>query len=261
MSGVASKLSRFGPWAVVTGASSGIGRELALGLARAGVDVVIAARNPDALASVAASIRALGREARIVVVDLASPEGPARLDEATGDLDVGLVVLNAGFGGAGPFLGAAPEAHAAMVDLNCRALVASSASFGRRLSGRGQGALVLLGSVVGFQGVPFSATYAATKAFVQTLGEALVIELGARGVDVLVAAPGPTESGFGARAGMRLDQSMSSETVAAAILANVGSRGTIFPGWLSKLLRALFMGLPRAIGARIFGVVMRDMSR
>jgi short-subunit dehydrogenase len=261
MSSVPTRFSRLGSWAVVTGASSGIGRALALELAAAGVNVVLAARSDDALAAVAAQARALGRDTRVVVVDLAAPGGPAALHAATADLDVGIVILNAGFGSGGAFLDAAPDAHAAMVDLNCRALVASSAAFGKRLADRRRGALVLVGSIVAFQGVPFSATYGATKAFVQSLGEALVVELGAHGVDVLVAAPGPTDSGFGARAGLHMGQTMTSASVASAILGRIGSRGTSFPGWLSKLLRGLFMGLPRVLASRILGSVMRGMSQ
>jgi hypothetical protein len=252
-------LTRHGPWAVVTGASSGLGRAVALELAAAGLHVVLVARREAELTALAAALPP-GAQSRVVALDLADPRAPAALDAATADLDVGLVVLNAGFGGAGPFLNGDPAADAAMLAVNCGAVLASAASFGRRLADRGRGSLVLLSSIIAFQGTPGSATYGASKAFVQSLAEALEVELGAHGVEVLSIAPGPTHTGFAARANMKLGAALHADDVARAIVRAIGGRGTRFPGWLSRLLRALTAPLPRWVAARIFGQAMAGMT-
>lgn len=251
----------WGPWAVVTGASSGIGRELVVRLAARGLNVVVVARREAELSSLAEEIR--GRhevEVRTLVMDLGRPEAAGALLAATSDLDVGLVVLNAGFGGSGRFLEGDVARDLEMIALNCSSVLASAHGFGRRLVARGRGSLVLVSSVLAFQGTPYAATYGATKAFVQSLGEALEVELGAKGVSVLVLAPGPTRTEFEARAGLKMDLAMGAGEVADAAMRSLGARGTRFPGRLSWGLRALMVALPRWAASRIFGRVMAQMS-
>lgn len=253
--------SRYGPWAVLTGASSGIGRDLAERLAAAKLDLVLVARREAELHALAAELASRhGIATRVVALDLARIGAAEALDAATADLDVGLAVLNAGFGHGGPFLDGTPAKDADMLALNCGAVVAGSRVFGRRLVARKGGGLVLVGSILGFQGAPRAAVYAATKAFVQSFAESLEVELGAHGVDVLSLAPGPTHSGFADRAGMRLGQAMTSAEVADAAVRALGRRGTSFPGWLSKLLRALTGWMPRWAAARVFGNAMAGMT-
>jgi short-subunit dehydrogenase len=175
-------------------------------------------------------------------------------------LDVGLLVAAAGFGTSGPFLGANLEEELSMVDVNCRAVVAMSLLFGRRLAGRRRGGLVLMSSLVAFQGVPKAANYAATKAHVQSLAEALRIELGPLGVDVLACAPGPIQSGFAARANMRMSMAATPEIVAAATLESLGNRTTVRPGLLSKLLEYSLAMLPRWGRVRVMSLVMSGMT-
>lgn len=255
-----SVMSRLGPWGLVTGATSGIGAALAVQLARAGMRLVITGRSPARLTEAAESLRGAGApEVRVVVVDLASADGPERVALATEGLDLGLVVLNAGFGTSGRFIDASLSEERELLAVNCGALLGMAWHFGRRLAARGRGSLVFVGSVLGFQGTPLAANYGASKAYVQALGEALAVELGQVGVDVLVAAPGPTHSGFAGRAGMTMGVAMDSEAVARGIYRSLGRRGTVFPGWLSKLLRGLMMGLPRWVAARIFAVALGGM--
>ncbi len=170
--------ARYGPWAVVTGASSGIGREMALQLAGAGLNVVLVARDRDALDALASEIEARhGVEARVTAADLATRSGVGATEEASQHLDVGLLVAAAGFGTSGRFLDAEGEQECEMLDVNCRAVLLQSLHFGRRFAQQGRGGMVLMGSLVGFQGVPRAAHYAATKAYVQSLAEALHVEL------------------------------------------------------------------------------------
>jgi uncharacterized protein len=253
--------TRYGPWAVVTGASSGIGREIALRLAESGLNLALVARSKAVLDQLAADLAARhGIEARVVDLDLAREAAAETLRDATRDLDVGLLVAAAGFGTSGPFLDSPLEQELEMLNVNCRSLVATCWHFGRRLAGRGRGGMILLSSVVGFQGVPHSAHYAATKAYVQALAEALYVELSPLGVDVLAAAPGPTDSGFAARAGMRMGMALSPSGVAQPALDALGRRPTVLPGFLSKLIAYALAPFPRRARVRIMGRVMRGMT-
>ncbi len=148
-----------------------------------------------------------------------------------------------------------------MLDVNCRALMALSWHWGQRFAQRGRGGMVLLSSIVGFQGMPYAAHYAATKAYVQTLAEALHVELAPLGVDVLAAAPGPTNSGFAARANMQMGAALQPEEIAQPILAALGQHSTVLPGLLSKLLVYSLIPLPRWVRIRIMGTVMASMTR
>lgn len=253
---------RYGPWAVVTGASSGIGRAIARELAAAGVNLVLAARGREALGALADELTGLhGVECRVVAVDLGGEAGAEVLERETAGLEVGLLVAAAGFGTSGPFLDGPLATELEMLAVNCRSVAALAWHFGRRFRARGRGGLVLLSSIVGFQGTPHAAHYAATKAYVQALAEALHVELAGTGVDVLAAAPGPVDSGFAARAGMTMGMALTPERVAGPILNALGRRGTVLPGFLSKLLVYSMAGLPRWAKVRIMGRVMRGMTR
>jgi short-subunit dehydrogenase len=251
---------RYGPWAVVTGASDGIGRAMARQLAAGGVNLVLVARRRDPLEALGAELAAAcGIAVRPLAIDLARPEGPERLLAVTSDLDVGLLVAAAGFGSAGAFLDGERQNQLEMVDLNCRAVAALAHGFGRRLVARGGGALVLFSSLLGFQGVPLAASYAATKAYVQSLAEGLRQELAPAGVTVLVAAPGPVHTGFARRAGMRLRRAQQPEAVAGETLAALGRGGTVHPGGVSRLLGWALLLLPRGVRVRLMGRVMAPM--
>lgn len=252
----------YGPWAVVTGASSGIGRALAAELAAGGVNVVLAARSAAALRELAKELTAAhGVECRVVPVDLSAETGVGPLEAATTDLEVGLLVASAGFGTSGQFLDNPLDAELDMLAVNCRSPVALAHHFGNRFAARGRGGLILLSSIVAFQGMPNASHYAATKAYVQVLAEGLYHELRARGVDVLAAAPGPTNSGFADRAGMKMGSGLKPDRLARPILAALGRRTTTLPGFLSKLLRYSLFGLPRWAKVRIMGSVMRGMTK
>jgi uncharacterized protein len=254
-------VARYGPWAVVTGASDGIGRAVARELAAAGVHLVLAARRKDVLDALGAELSARhGVETRCVGVDLSERAGVEALLAGTLDLDVGLLVAAAGFGTSGAFLESSVETELVMIDVNCRAVAALSHAFGRRFVARGRGGLVLLSSLVAFQGVPRAANYAATKAYVQSLAEGLRIELAPQGVDVVASAPGPVHSGFGARASMRMSLAQSPEEVARGTLAALGRWGTVRPGFLARFLELSLALLPRWGRVRMMGVVMRGMT-
>jgi len=254
--------NRYGPWAVVTGASSGIGRAIAVLAGERGLNVVAVARGGDALENLGAELQRRFRVRTIAVpVDLARDDGFAVLTAATDNLDVGLLVAAAGFGTSGPFLRADGAVECEMLALNCAAVLRQSLHFGRRFADRGRGGMVLMGSLVGFQGVPGSANYAATKAYVQTLAEGLHVEFAPRGVDVLASAPGPVRSGFAARAEMRMKAALDPYVVARETLDALGRRTTVAPGLLTKILTYSLAPLTRPLRSRIMGHVMGKMTK
>ncbi len=251
---------RYGPWAVVTGASDGIGRAFSMELAARGLDVVLVARREAQLNDFAEHLSVHhGVRCRVLALDLTGHEACTRLDRETADLDIGLVIAAAGFGSIGSLLDQSLEEETAMLRLNAEAVLALSHRFGRRLIARGRGGLVLFGSIVGFQGVPLSANYAATKSYVQSLAEALRLEWRAAGVDVISCAPGPVNTGFGARAGMRMGAAATPEAMVAPTLAALGRGATVRPGLQSKVLGWALATLPRAMRTKILSGVMRGM--
>jgi uncharacterized protein len=255
-------MRQYGPWAVVTGASEGIGREMAVYLAQSGLTLVLVARREDRLRELATELQKLhGGSHRVVAADLGEAVGVRALVEATRDLDVGLLVAAAGFGTSGNFIEADLDNELGMIDLNCRAVAALCHAFGNRFSRRGRGGIVLMSSIVAFQGVPRAANYAATKAYVQSLAEGLRFELGPRGVDVLACAPGPVRSGFAARASMVMGFAQTPRDIAAPTFQALFRRGTVRPGWLAKALEFSLKLLPRWGRVRMMKVIMAGMTR
>jgi short-subunit dehydrogenase len=250
---------RYGPCAVVTGASSGIGREIAMLLAASGLNLVLVARRAAAIDAMRLD-NLHGILVRTLALDLAHPDSQQHLERSTADLDIGLLVAAAGFGSSGPALSADAAAESAMLRVNCLATLEQTLYFGRRFVDRGRGGVVLFGSLVGFQRTPWAANYAATKAYAQSLAEGLRMEWRDKGVDVLAVAPGPVHTGFAARAGMGFGTALQADVVAREILVALGRRGTVRPGWLSRLLGAGLATAPRSLRVRIMGNIMAGMA-
>lgn len=254
--------SRYGEWAVVTGASSGIGRELAERLAEAELNVVLVARRAEMLETLAKELTAqYGVKTLVVAADMATEAGVASVISATQPLPVGLLVASAGYGTSGRFLDANLADEINMLRVNCESLFALTHHFGRIFAQKGRGGIILMSSMVGFQGVPFAAHYAATKAYVQSLAEALYVELKPQGVDVLAAAPGPVASGFGQRADMRMSAALTPAQVGVPILRALGRKSTVLPGFLTKFLVGSLRMLPRWGKVRVMRLVMEGMTK
>jgi short-subunit dehydrogenase len=253
--------SRYGDWAVVTGASSGIGLELATQLAKAGFNLVINARNGEQLIQVKNALVAnSGVEVIAVPSDVSEPRGIAQITHATQGLKVGLLVVSAGFGTSGTFVEGILHTEINMLRVNCEALLSLTHQYSRQFVQQKRGGIILMSSMVAFQGTPYSANYAATKAYVQTLAEALAVELKPQGVDVLAAAPGPVESGFSQRANMRMSMAMTPQQVGVPILQALGRKSTVLPGFLTKLLVYSLRMVPRWGKVKIMEKVMGGMT-
>lgn len=253
---------KYGPWAVITGASDGIGRAFAEALGQRGLHVALVARRKERLDELAGQLRAkYGIHTLVIPCDLSQPSGIQQVLDATASLDAGLLVASAGFGTSGPLLQASLDEERAMLAVNCEALLVHATGFSRRFAARGRGGVVLMSSLLGWQGTPYAAHYAATKAYVQSLAEGLRRELKGAGVDVLASAPGPVHSGFAAVANMKMGLAVLPAAVAQQSLAALGRRTTTVPGLLSKLLTYSLDLLPRPFRVRIMEQVMRGMTQ
>lgn len=231
--------SRYGGWAVVAGASEGLGVAFATALAAGGSNLVLLARRADRLASVAERIRAAHRvEVRTAGCDLGHPDLPDALAAHTRGLDVGVAVYNAAFAPVGGFVERPLEDLLRVVDVNVRGPLVFARSLAPAMIERGRGALVLMSSLAGFQGSPRLATYAATKAFNTVLGEGLWSELRPHGVDVVVSCAGAIRTpGYARASGGDAPGTLDGDVVAAETLAALGRGPTVVPGATNKVAR------------------------
>jgi len=247
---------------LVTGASSGIGAELARELAGRGHNVVLAARRADRLAALAEELRlAHGVRAEPAAVDLADATARDALAEGLlgGELEIVGVCNNAGFGSTGAFHSLDRAREVEQVRVNVEALHALTGAFLPRMVSHGIGAVLNVASVAGFQPVPGMATYAATKAFVIAFSEAVHTELEGTGVSVTCVCPGPVPTEFGDVAGFTVGgpRAVDARTVARdAVAAMVEGRRALVPGRANRLVAAGGRVVPRSVYlplARRFG--------
>jgi short-subunit dehydrogenase len=250
---------RYGPAALVTGAGVGIGAEFARQLAARGLDLVLVARRAEKLEQLASELRAgHGVAVRVAPLDLTAEDLPDRLRDAVRDLDVGLVVSNAGRYGFGRFLDASLADELEGLGVNVRAPLVLAHEFARRLAARGRGGLVFLSSTAAFQGTPFAAGYGAAKAHTLVLAEALAWELEPFGVDVLAVCPGPvaTEGTAGMDTSSFPIGPMQAAQVVRIALDALGRRSCVVPGLSNALVAALGRRvLPRSANTRLMGAI------
>lgn len=217
-----------GKWALVTGASAGIGEALAIELAAAGANLILTARRAERLETLA---RRLGSEHKIqtqvIPADLADPGAPQELFDATEGrgTEVDVLINNAGFGYYGEFVAGDQSWQRTMVDVNCAAVVDLTRLFLPRMTERKRGYIMIVASTAAYQPVAYMATYAATKAFDRMLAEALAEETARFGIRVSALCPGPTESEFGEVAGVRVGESRKFQSAAA--VARIGLQGMV----------------------------------
>ena len=252
-----------GRTALVTGASAGIGADLARQLGAAGARVVLVARREDALASVAEAVRRAGGTAAVVAADL-EPAGAAaaladRLDEAGETVDV--LVNNAGFGLQGPVVEMEPGEAEGMVGLNVSALTGLTCRLVPGMVERGRGGVLNVSSVAAFAPAPRFAVYAATKAYVLSLTEALWAELRDTPVHVTCLCPGPVRTEFGSRAGISegfFAGALSSARVAREGLDGLAAgRRRVVPGWTNKVQTAATRFVPPAALLQATSLIMK----
>lgn len=199
--------SVYGPWAVIAGGSEGVGASFAHRLADAGVNLVLVARKPDPLERTADEARAKGVEVRTLQLDLLDNAAPQTLRSVTDDLDVGLLIFNAGANTYGhEFVSGDLDRVQDVIDLNITSQLALTHHFGARMKERRSGGILLVGSLAGYMGQAQMSIYSAVKAFSRVFAEGLWLELEPHGVRVLELVAGVTRTPAMERAGLRMDQ-------------------------------------------------------
>jgi uncharacterized protein len=252
---------KYGSWALVTGATSGIGLELAEQLASAGFNLIISSRHANRLNDTMLQIRRRHEvEIMVIQADMSDASAIGHVVQQVQHFDIGLLVLAAGFGTSGPFIDGSVHAEINMLRVNCESVLTLTHYYAQRFISKGRGGIILLSSMVAFQGVPYAANYAATKAYVQSLGEALAVELKPFGVDILAAAPGPVHTGFGARAHMTMRKALRPSDIGVPILKALGRKNTVLPGRLTKLLVYALNTIPRFLKIHVMKKVMLGMT-
>lgn len=234
--GKRSLRERYGEWALVTGASAGIGAEFARALARDGISCVLTARREERLRGLAAELeKDFNVATRTVAVDLAQPEAVDRLLAQVSDLAIDVLVNNAGVGYAGRFEKLDPKRLQQLVQLNCTAPMLLTRALVPAMRERGRGAVIITGSVAGRQPLPLHGVYSASKAFDLFLGESLYAELRGTGVDVIVLEPGSTETEFQEVAGEIAHAGVSPARVVEVALDALGRQPSVISTWFEWL--------------------------
>lgn len=254
--------ARYGAFACVTGAGSGIGEAFAHALARRGVDLLLADIDAASLERVSAAITAVhGVKVERFVGDLAREEEVNALADRAEALELGLLISNAGVASLGPFLELSLEEQLKALDLHCRASLILTHRLGKKMRARRRGGVILLSSNSATLHTPLIANYAATKAYTLALAEALHMELREEGVDILALAPGMTETAALRRSGLDYEKARAlirpAEEIVEEALGMLGRK----PSYISSAgdrFAALFLGrlLPRSISLRISKAVV-----
>jgi short-subunit dehydrogenase len=251
---------RYGPWALIAGASEGIGAAFAEALAARGLSLILVARRPEPLAALAAR---LPTPTVTVAADLATDEGRQAVAAAAEGREVGLVVANAAYSPIGGFLTLTPEQTRRALDLNCGAPLELAHRFLPAMARRGRGGFIVMSSLAGLQGFPPVTVYAATKAFGAVLAEGLWAELRGTGVDVLACVAGAvTTPGLASAMSGRAPGTLTPDRVVAATLRRLGHGGPrTIPGAVNRVSSAVLARLlPKRAAIAIFARASRDLS-
>ena len=260
-----SLTSKYGGWAIITGASSGIGRSFAEQLARTGMNLVLVARTESALRQTAKELHSkYSIQTRVLALDLADPIARETLDLETLDLDVGLLINNAAVEQQGSFVRHSTDRLRNVIEVNVTAPTELGQRFGRRFVKRGRGGVIFVSGSIGYQAVPYLANYAATKAHQVNLAEALYYELRPHGVEVLGLSPGLTTTPMVGRLEQAIRFSrvgmfqLRPDYVATVGLKQLGRRPSAVVGRQYQFFAMLTKRvLSRAAGAWLFGTLVR----
>lgn len=255
-------MDRYGPWALIAGASEGLGHAYAHALARRGLDIIMVARREAKLvASAEAITQEYGVQTLPVTLDLAAPDLLAQLREAIGERTIGTLVYNAAYSRVANFLDQDLDDKLRTLDVNCRAPLLLCHEYGTQMRERGRGAIILMGSLASLQGAPRLATYAATKAFDLILAESMWAELRGEGVEVLACVAGATRTpGFEAVAQHARGPVMPPEQVVEEALAALGRQPSVVTGLGNKLASLALSRLPRRGRVLIMDKALGDSS-
>jgi short-subunit dehydrogenase len=240
-------LQQYGPWAVVTGASSGIGLEFAKQLGEMGINLVLIARRKENMESLGAELKeAYGIQYKVLALDLSEEGFFLEVKNAVEGLEVGLLVNNAGMNCEGKFYRGGLERNLRMIRLNIEASFILAHELGRQMVDRGRGGIIFVSSTSAFQAMPYFTHYAATKAYLLSLAESMHYEFRKQGVNVTALCPGPTESEM-SRGLKNNPMVMKAAPVVRAGLKALGRKTFVVPGFGNKV----GVQAPRLFGRRL----------
>lgn len=253
---------QYGKWALITGATSGIGAELANQIAGKGLDVILVARKKEALEEKALMLRTnFGIETKWISADLSTKEGTDTVKHAAKDLEVGLLVLAAGLEVNGAFEKNDIQKELRVIQLNINATLELTHHFVSPMVQRSKGGMLLVASLSGHMPNPYFANYAGTKAYILNFGASLYGELKPKGVDVTVLSPGLTATPMATDTGVDWSKTpmkpMTPESVAATGLDALGSRFLAVPGVRNKMMAAMAKHSPLMMQANMNEKMMR----
>jgi short-subunit dehydrogenase len=247
---------KYGPWALIAGASIGLGAAFAAELAQKGLNLVLIARRPGPLESRSAELKGKhGILVKTISVDLAAPDMLQKIAAETKDLEIGLLVYDTAYMLIGSFFGHPIEKQLRAIDVNCRGPLTLAHHFGQKMIERKRGGIVFMTSLSGMQGAPWLASYGATKAFNIVLAEGLWYELKGKGVDVMACCAGAIEtpnyiSSKPESLGAFAPKPLATEKVAHEAVAALGKQPLVIPGRAYRFSQSLlerFMSRQRRI--------------
>jgi short-subunit dehydrogenase len=265
---------KYGSWALITGASSGIGRAMSEQIAQQGMNIVAVARNQGNLNALKDSLEArYAIKVRTISADLSQPEANYEVNKQTADLDIGLLIPNAGIENNGAFIENSIEDEQRMLTLNTMSPMILTHLFGQRFKQRSvkqssnrtdknlRSGILLTSSLFGYQGVPFVSNYSASKAYILSLGEALNIELKPLGIDVSVLSPGLTDTAMPGNMAIDFNKMPITlhkpELVARVGLNALGKKATVVPGFINKFYAWENRLIPRSWPVTLFGFLIK----
>ena len=258
--------ARYGPWAIVAGASEGIGAAYARELAWRGLNLILIARRAELLGDLASRLsQDYPVEIKTITVDLSTPGAAEQIHDKTHGLDIGLLVYNAAFSAIGPFLERSIDDHLRELQTNALTPISLVYHFADKMIRRGRGGIVLMSSLSAFQGSAYISTYAATKAFNIVLAEGLWEEWRERGVDALVCVSGAVRTpnyvaSEPERTGGLGDLTMTPEQVVREAFDALGKRPYVIPGRMNRISSFVMRHLlPRKTAVMFMGRILRKM--
>jgi short-subunit dehydrogenase len=258
--------ARYGPWAMVAGASEGIGAAYTEQLAARGLNLVLVARRAELLQSLASELsKKYNVEIKIIALDLSTSNAVEQIAENTKDIEIGLLVYNAAFSAIGPFLERPLDNHIKEINTNAFTPLKLIYLFAEGMLGRGRGGILLMSSLSAFQGSAYISTYAATKAFNIVLAEGLWEEWRERGVDVLVCVSGAVKTpnyvaSEPEHTGGVSDMTMTPDQPVREALDALGTGPYVIPGRMNRLSSFIMRHLlPRKAAIKLMGRILKRM--
>ena len=247
---------RYGPWALITGATTEISTEFAIQLAELGINLVLIARGRDCSDELAHQLAcAHGIQVMNIKADLSQPDFMSMLEPATRNIDIGLLINNAGFAMTGSFLAQDLEPEVAQLHLDCRAPLILTHVYGNRLAQRGKGGIIFVSSMGDRIARPCETNYAANRVYERFLAEALRFELAAVGIDVLALCPGEADTEFQVVSGNQIVGALPVRPLVELALGQLDRRELAMLGGHRRMLAGLLKCAPRRLQAMVADMV------